>query len=121
MLPAVEAEPGPAHALSQPPRSAHLPGFPSQIDFCAGIAAQARAIEAGERPFFSGNRALHITELALALNNAAGLGAALCGEEHVLRLMAHVPPIALAGSRRNSTSPRGGRRFLNLSGPPPPR
>jgi predicted dehydrogenase len=53
--------------------STHLPGFPSQIDFCAGIAAQARAIEAGERPFFSGSHALHITELALALNNAARL------------------------------------------------
>lgn len=53
-----------------PARSAALPAYPSQIDFCRGIAEQARAIEAGRAPFFSGQRALHITELALALNNA---------------------------------------------------
>ncbi|MDQ6434588.1 Gfo/Idh/MocA family oxidoreductase [Mesorhizobium sp. LHD-90] len=53
--------------------SAALPNFPSQIDFCRGIAAQAKAIEAGKPPFFSGRRALHITELALALNNAHAL------------------------------------------------
>ena len=47
-----------------------LPGYPSQIDFCRGIADQARAIAAGRQPFFAGQRALHITELALALNNA---------------------------------------------------
>lgn len=50
--------------------STALPGYPSQIDFCRGIAEQARAIAAGRAPFFSGQRALHITELALALNNA---------------------------------------------------
>jgi predicted dehydrogenase len=68
-------KPNPGRRLRYPTaaRHAHLPGYPSQIDFCAGIAAQAEAIEAGERPFFSGNRALHITELALALNNAADL------------------------------------------------
>ena len=32
----------------------------------------ARAIDAGETPFFSGERALHLTELALALNEGAG-------------------------------------------------
>ena len=31
-----------------------LPGYPSQIDFCRGIAEQAKAIEAGEQPFFFG-------------------------------------------------------------------
>lgn len=51
-------------------KPAALPGYPSQIDFCRGIAEQARAIAAGRAPFFSGQRALHITELALALNNA---------------------------------------------------
>ena len=51
-------------------RALALPAFPSQIDFCRGIAAQAEAISAGKKPFFSGNRALHITEIALALNNA---------------------------------------------------
>ena len=51
-----------------------LPGYPSQIDFAAGIAAQAEALRRGEQPFFSGAVALHITEIALALNNA-GAGA----------------------------------------------
>ena len=51
-------------------RTTALPAFPSQIDFCRGIAAQAEAISAGRQPFFAGGRALHITELALALNNA---------------------------------------------------
>jgi predicted dehydrogenase len=50
-----------------------LPGFPSQIDFCAGIAAQAAAIAENRKPQFSGALALHITELALALNNAGDL------------------------------------------------
>ena len=35
-----------------------------------GIAAQAKAIAAGGAPFFSGDVALHITELALALSGA---------------------------------------------------
>ncbi|MBS9721119.1 Gfo/Idh/MocA family oxidoreductase [Tianweitania sp. BSSL-BM11] len=47
-----------------------LPNFPSQIDFCAGIAAQAEAIKRQSRPFFSGAVSLHITELVLALSNA---------------------------------------------------
>jgi predicted dehydrogenase len=45
-----------------------LPSYPSQIDFMAGIAAQARMIESGEAAAFSGAVALHITELALALH-----------------------------------------------------
>jgi predicted dehydrogenase len=47
-----------------------LPHYPSRIDFCGGIAAQAEAIAAGRQPFFSGSVALHITEIALALSNA---------------------------------------------------
>ncbi|MCK4206779.1 Gfo/Idh/MocA family oxidoreductase [Brucella pituitosa] len=47
-----------------------LPSFPSQIDFMRGVADQARAIETGKTAFFSGVVALHITEVALALNNA---------------------------------------------------
>lgn len=47
-----------------------LPNFPSLIDFCAGIATQADAIAEGREPFFAGDVALHITELALALSNA---------------------------------------------------
>ncbi len=47
-----------------------LPHYPSRIDFSGGIAALAKAVEAGEQPFFSGNVALHITEIALALSNA---------------------------------------------------
>jgi predicted dehydrogenase len=65
--------PGQRLAYSSGTRRGSLPNFPSQIDFCRGIAAQAKAIEAGEHPYFSGNRALHITELALALNNAGSL------------------------------------------------
>lgn len=47
-----------------------LPHYPSRIDFCGGIAAQANAIVEGKSPFFSGDVALHITEIALALSNA---------------------------------------------------
>lgn len=50
-----------------------LPAYPSQIDFAGGIAAQAAAIELGKPLFSSGRVALHITELALALNNAGSL------------------------------------------------
>lgn len=52
---------------------ARLPSFPSQIDFARGIADQAKAIESGGKPVFSGALALHTTELALALNSAASL------------------------------------------------
>lgn len=65
-------KPTPGKRLAYPaslPKKA-LPRFPSQIDFCAGIAAQAEAIAQGRKPELSGARALHITELVLALNNA---------------------------------------------------
>ena len=54
-------------------KTAQLPAYPSQIDFAGGIAAQADAIEKGTPFFSSGKVALHITELALALNNAGSL------------------------------------------------
>jgi len=67
--------PAPGRKLPYPakPMSKALPGFPSQIDFMRGIADQAEAIQRGEAPRFSGALALHITELALALNNARDL------------------------------------------------
>ncbi|MDP2733082.1 MAG: Gfo/Idh/MocA family oxidoreductase [Hoeflea sp.] len=58
---------------SAPAKAAKLAAFPSQIDFARGIAVMAEAIAKGEAPYFSGARALHLTELALALN--AGVGA----------------------------------------------
>ncbi|MDF1609769.1 Gfo/Idh/MocA family oxidoreductase [Hoeflea sp. YIM 152468] len=63
---------GRAVAYLAPPKAGKLASFPSQIDFARGIAVMADAIAAGEAPFFSGTRALHLTELALALN--AGVG-----------------------------------------------
>ncbi|WP_422371261.1 Gfo/Idh/MocA family protein [Hoeflea sp.] len=55
-----------------PPSASSLSAFPSRIDFARGIAAMAEAIGTGEVPFFSGRRALHLTELALALNGGIG-------------------------------------------------
>lgn len=49
-----------------------LPKYPSQIDFAGGIAEQARALSCGQTPFFSGQVALHATEIVLALS--AGIG-----------------------------------------------
>lgn len=61
----------PGHAIEMAKRTGpKLPAFPSQIDFSGGIAAVARAIEGGERPFLSGDMAVHLTELALAISNA---------------------------------------------------
>ncbi|MBP1861142.1 Gfo/Idh/MocA family protein [Rhizobium herbae] len=45
-----------------------LPAYPSQIDFVRGIAVQADAIRTGTKPFFSGETALHLTDIVLALN-----------------------------------------------------
>ncbi|MBC7284150.1 Gfo/Idh/MocA family oxidoreductase [Hoeflea sp.] len=59
-------------AYPAPAKARRLSAFPSQIDFARGIAVMAQAIAAGEAPFFSGERALHLTELALALNEGAG-------------------------------------------------
>ncbi|WP_420407092.1 Gfo/Idh/MocA family protein [Hoeflea sp.] len=54
------------------PSASKLSAFPSKIDFARGIAAMADAIEKGDVPFFSGRRALHLSELALALNDGIG-------------------------------------------------
>lgn len=64
-------KPRPGKALKLPAmEKVKLPAYPSRIDFCGGIAAQAEAIAQGKAPFFSGDVALHITEIALALSNA---------------------------------------------------
>lgn len=55
-----------------PPSAGRLAAFPSRIDFARGIAVMAGAISEGQTPFFSGERALHLTELALALNGGVG-------------------------------------------------
>jgi len=65
--------PGRKLAYDRSAKRAKLPAYPSQIDFAGGIAAQAAAIEQGTPLFSSGKVALHITELALALNNAGSL------------------------------------------------
>ncbi|TDH34431.1 Gfo/Idh/MocA family oxidoreductase [Pseudohoeflea suaedae] len=44
-----------------------LPRYPSRIDFAAGIADLAKAIEGGTAPLLTAERAVHLTELALAL------------------------------------------------------
>jgi predicted dehydrogenase len=54
-----------------------LPGYPSQIDFMRGPAEQAKAIEDGRSPRLGGDFALHITELALAMQNAGSDGGAV--------------------------------------------
>ena len=53
---------------SSAPRQTRLPKYPSQIDFCRGIADQLRCIETNAQPFFSGKVALHLTELVLAIS-----------------------------------------------------
>lgn len=64
---------GRAVAYPAPPRALKLAAYPSRIDFSRGLAVMAEALATGEQPFFSGQRALHLTELALAMN--AGVGA----------------------------------------------
>lgn len=63
------AKPGEPIVASGGPRP-KLPSFPSQIDFSGGIAALAKAIDGGPKPFLSGDMAVHVTELALAISNA---------------------------------------------------
>ncbi len=52
------------------PASHALPAYPSRIDFMRGPAEQARAIREGRVPRLSSAFALHVTELALAIQNA---------------------------------------------------
>ena len=68
----INFRPAPGKRLSYPKQTkdVKLPAFPSQIDFARGIADMERAISIGTKPFFSADVALHITEVALALNNA---------------------------------------------------
>jgi predicted dehydrogenase len=47
--------------------AAKVPTYPSQIDFMAGVAAQAEMISGGKPAFFEGCVAAHITEIALAM------------------------------------------------------
>ncbi len=51
----------------------HLPAYPSQIDFMAGVAVQAAMISGATPAFYSGAVSLHITELALALHHGQSL------------------------------------------------
>ena len=51
-----------------------LPKFPSQIDFCAGIAAVEKAIDDPNAGLALAAKALHVTEAALALNRISELG-----------------------------------------------
>jgi predicted dehydrogenase len=62
-------------AYRAPANRSHLPAYPSQIDFCAGIAAIADCIAAGgEGRTRLAAEALHVTEAALALNRLADHG-----------------------------------------------
>jgi predicted dehydrogenase len=54
-----------------------LPSYPSRIDFMLGPATQATDIAAGKAPLLAGNFALHVTELALAMQNAGTDGGAV--------------------------------------------
>ena len=56
-----------------PSKAGKLAAFPSQIDFARGIAVMADDMARGQAPFFSGKRALHLTELALAINAGVGV------------------------------------------------
>jgi len=62
-------------AYRGPARRTHLPAYPSQIDFCAGIAAIAACIaNDGDGRQRLAAEALHVTEAALALNRLADHG-----------------------------------------------
>ncbi len=52
------------------PASPRLPAYPSRIDFMRGPAEQARAVREGRAPRMSSAFALHVTELALAIQRA---------------------------------------------------
>ncbi len=64
----------PGRKLSYPLKASQdTPSYPSQIDFMAGIAAQADMISGKTPAFYSGAVSLHITELALALHHGQKL------------------------------------------------
>jgi len=57
------------------PARAHLPAYPSQIDFCAGLAAMADCLAGqGKARERLAAEALHVTEAALALNRLSDHG-----------------------------------------------
>jgi predicted dehydrogenase len=66
-----------AAPLPLAPGAAVTPAFPSRIDFMRGPAEQASAIRDGRAPLLSGDFALHVTELALAMQNAGSDGGAV--------------------------------------------
>jgi predicted dehydrogenase len=95
------ARPAPGRRLKvDGPRPKALPKFPSRIDFAGGIAAQAAALATGEAPFFSGDVALHATEIVLALS-AAGTNA----EPYRVR-SSFTFPAAGQGPSRSPAAPR---------------
>lgn len=63
----------PGRKLKYAATKSSLPSYPSQIDFMAGVAAQADMIRTGKSAKYSGQVALHITELALALHAGQSL------------------------------------------------
>ncbi len=63
----------PGRKLSYSAAGRSLPSYPSQIDFMAGVAAQASMISGASPAFYSGAVSLHITELALALHHGQSL------------------------------------------------
>ena len=63
----------PGRKLKYPAAKSTLPSYPSQIDFMAGVAAQAEMIRTGKSAKYAGQVALHITEIALALHAGSAL------------------------------------------------
>ncbi len=61
------------HTLPQSRSGLTLPDYPSKIDFARGVAHQAAAVGGGPTPFYSCDVAVHLTELALALQNGVGV------------------------------------------------
>jgi hypothetical protein len=49
-----------------------LPRFPRRSILPAALQTWRRPLQTAQTPFFSGQRALHLTELALALNEGVG-------------------------------------------------
>jgi predicted dehydrogenase len=58
--------------LPAPRFDGKLPAYPSRMDFARGPALQAQALASGQAPLLSARFVLHITEIALAMQNADG-------------------------------------------------
>ncbi len=63
----------PGRKLKYATTKSALPSYPSQIDFMAGVAAQAEMIRGAQSAKYVGQVALHITEIALALHAGSAL------------------------------------------------